>query len=91
MIFVTLANAIYLIFSSLLSFINIPLFPVEFTTNFDNFVNLFIENGMALLTFLLPVTLIRIGIPLVIVLIFAEQLYAFAMWVIRKIPLAGMS
>lgn len=91
MIIVGLANSIYLIFSTLLSFINIPDFPLEFTNNFDKFVSLFIDNGMALLTFLIPATLIKLGLPLVIVLIFAEQLYALVMWIIKKIPVLSMS
>lgn len=90
MIFVTLANALFKVFSTLLSFINIPGFPEELTSKFGAFCDLFINNGMSLLTFLIPAPIIRIGFPLIIVLIFSEQLYALVMWIVKKIPMLGM-
>lgn len=91
MIFVSLANALFVIFSTLLGFINIPAFPIEFSTNVNQYIDMFINNGMSLLTFFVPSQIIKIGLPLVIVLIFAEQLYALVIWIIKKIPLLGMS
>lgn len=79
------------IIQGLLSFINIPHIPDELMVHFDEYIDLIFGNASHLLTFIVPVGIIRYGIPLVLVIISIKYVYQFVMWIIKKIPMAGMS
>lgn len=79
------------ILQGLLSFINIPHIPDELMAHFDEYIDLIFGNASKLLTFIVPLGIIKYGIPLVLVIISVKYVYQFVMWIIKKIPMAGMS
>lgn len=67
----------------------LPDFPSELVAALNSFFDLIFDN-MSLLGFFLPLTTVKILIPLMLVVINFEHIYAFIMWVIRKIPVLGI-
>lgn len=68
------------------SWINIPSFPSELTTNINNFLDL-IFNNLTLLGFFIRPTTLQVAIPILIILLNFENLYKLTMWILRKIPM----
>lgn len=71
------------------SWINIPSFPSELTTNINNFLDLIFNNLTLLGFFIRPITL-QVAIPILIILLNFENLYKLTMWILRKIPMLGI-
>lgn len=67
----------------------LPDFPEELVTSVDEFFALIFDN-LSILGFFVPLSTIKILIPLVILVINFEDVYAFIMWLLRKIPFLGI-
>lgn len=67
----------------------LPEFPEELVTSVEEFFALIFDN-LSILGFLVPLSTIKILIPLVILVINFEDVYAFIMWLLRKIPFLGI-
>ena len=67
----------------------LPDFPEELVTSVEEFFALIFDN-LSILGFFVPLTTIKILIPLVILVINFEDVYAFIMWLLRKIPFLGI-
>lgn len=67
----------------------LPDFPEELVTSVEEFFSLIFDN-LSILGFFVPLSTIKILIPLVILIINFEDVYAFIMWLLRKIPFLGI-
>lgn len=67
----------------------LPDFPEELVTSVEEFFSLIFDN-LAILGFFVPLSTVKILIPLVILVINFEDVYAFIMWLLRKIPFLGI-
>lgn len=90
MIIKALMDMIAAILQGLLSFIQIPSFPEEWTAAVDSFMDLLFQN-VALVDLVIPWNVIKLGIPILIAIINMDKIYDAIMWILRKIPMLGMS
>lgn len=67
----------------------LPEFPEDLVTSMDSFFSLIFDN-LSLLGFFVRLDTVKILIPLVIVVMNFEDVYAFVMWLLRKIPFIGV-
>ena len=67
----------------------LPEFPEELVASVEAFFSLIFDN-LAVLGFFLPLPTVKILIPLVLLVINFEDVYAFIMWLLRKIPFLGI-
>ena len=67
----------------------LPDFPAELVTSVEEFFSLIFDN-LSILGFFIPLPTIKILIPLVLLVINFEDIYAFIMWLLRKIPFLGI-
>lgn len=67
----------------------LPEFPEELVASVEEFFSLIFDN-LAVLGFFLPLPTVKILIPLVLLVINFEDVYAFIMWLLRKIPFLGI-
>ena len=89
MLFVTLLDLLYLIFDTLLGWINVPAMPDDINSVYE-FINLAINNGASLVCFFFNVTVLKFCLTLVLAFHAFEFLYWVVMWFLKKIPMAGM-
>ena len=67
----------------------LPEFPSDLVDSMNSFFSLIFDN-LPLLGFFVRLDTVKILIPLVIVVINFEDIYAFVMWILRKIPFIGV-
>lgn len=90
MIFETVINAGLSVFSLLLSVFNLP--HIEDTLNIVlEFLDDYIFASFSFINIFVPLDFFVILLPFTVAIILAEDIYSFVMWIVRKIPLAGMS
>lgn len=75
---------------TLLSFIQIPPFPETWTAAVDQFFDLLFQN-VGLVNLAVPWNVVKLGIPILIAILNMDKIYDAVMWIIRKIPMLGMS
>lgn len=68
---------------------NIPTVPDNISNSVFNFINL-IFNNVGLLGIFLPLTLVKIIIPIWIAVEMFDKIYSLAFWIIRKIPILNI-
>lgn len=68
---------------------DIPGFPAALSTNIDLFLDLVFDNA-GLIGFFVPLTVVKILIPLVIIVINFEWIYNTLLWIVKKIPLLNI-
>lgn len=78
-------------FTALLNGINIPQIPDDILSNVTSTLDTIIERGSELIDLFLPYDIAKTLLLIVIVIEVAIHIYHFIMWVIRKIPMVGMS
>lgn len=74
-----------------LNFINIPDISSSDKQSLFDFVNTILDSANSLIDLFLPYTLSKALLLIVIAIELAVDVYKIVMWVIRKIPVAGMS
>ena len=67
----------------------LPDFPTNLISSMNSFFALIFDN-LSLLGFFVRLDTVKLLIPLVIVVINFEDVYAFVMWILRKIPFIGV-
>ncbi len=90
MIIKGLMDLIRTVLQALLSFIQIPNFPESWTSAVDAFMDLLFEN-VGMVGVIIPWPVIKLGIPILIAIINMDKIYDAIMWILRKIPMLGMS
>lgn len=91
MITETLMNAGLFLLDTLLNFLDLlPDMPQELVTVLDEFFELIFSNGWAIACFVVPMDYALVLLPLVILVVNFERVYHLIMWVLRKIPIAGI-
>lgn len=58
--------------------------------NAFSFIDNMLENARALINLFLPWDIVRFGLPIVIIVMNAEHIYHFIMWIARKIPMLNI-
>lgn len=91
MIIEGLMNLICKLITTLLSVINIPDISASDKQSLFDFVNTILDSANSLIDLFLPYTLSKALLLIVIAIELAVDVYKIVMWVIRKIPVAGMS
>lgn len=91
MIIEGLMNLICKLITTLLSVINIPDISSSDKQSLFDFVNTILDSANSLIDLFLPYTLSKALLLIVIAIELAVDVYKIVMWVIRKIPVAGMS
>lgn len=91
MIIEGLMNLICKLIMTLLSVINIPDISASDKQSLFDFVDTILTSANSLIDLFLPYTLAKTMLLIIIVIELAVDVYKIVMWVIRKIPVAGMS
>ena len=85
-----LFNGVISLINGILNLLDVlPEFPADLITSMDGFFSLIFDN-LSLLGFFVRLDTVKILVPLVIVVINFEDIYAFIMWILRKIPFIGV-
>lgn len=91
MIIESICNLFIKFFTSLLKFVNIPQIPQDVLQQVNETIDTIITRGSELIELVMPYTIARTLLLVVIAIELAIHIYHFVMWVIRKIPMVGMS
>lgn len=78
-------------FTRLLKFINIPQIPEDVLAQVNSTIDTIIERGSELLDLFIPFNIAKVLLLIVLAIEAGVEIYHFVMWVIRKIPMAGIS
>lgn len=89
MIIELLLQLIYVVLSNAFSLINVPGMPDEYSNMLSEFIEI-LDTGASFFSLVFPVNITPFFV-IVIVLVSVEKIVPFVVWIIRKIPLAGMS
>ncbi len=88
MILVWFMDLFYFVFDTLLGWINLPLF--EDINAVNDVINLMVSNGAGLVKFFFNPFVFKVILTMFIALEAVDTLYWFIMWILKKIPMAGM-
>lgn len=91
MIIESICNLFIKFFTGLLKFINIPQIPADVLSQVNSTIDTIIERGAELLDLFIPFNIAKVLLLIVLSIEAGVEIYHFVMWVIRKIPMAGMS
>lgn len=91
MIIESLLNAILSLFNSVFSVINIPSMPDGMENTVIEFLGQTLGYAGSLISLFLPWSQVKIFFPILIVILSSEEIYKLVMWVLRKIPMLGIS
>lgn len=91
MIIETLLNAIFSIFEKVFSVINIPGMPDGMSDQVVGFFNDVLNYAGSLISLFVPWLQVKIFFPILIVILSSDEVYKLVMWVLRKIPMLGIS
>ena len=96
MVIESIINLLKKVIFALFSWLNIPSLSEinpEAATNVESafaFIDSMLENARALINLFLPWDIVRFGLPIVIIVMNAEHIYHFIMWIARKIPMLNI-
>lgn len=68
---------------------DIPPIPVELSNVVNNFFDLLFDNA-GLVSFFVPINVVKVALPIAIVIIEFEHIYSLILWVIKKIPMLSL-
>lgn len=92
MILEGILNALKKVIFALFSWIDLPNMS-DYGTGFDDAFALIgdmLESSQGIINLFLPWSIVKFGLPIVIVVMNFEHIYSFVMWVIKKIPMLGV-
>lgn len=88
MILESILTAFSSLFKLLFNWLNIPSLD---DYNVDlSLIDTFLNSGKSLINMFLPWDIVRFGLPILIIVLNAEYIYHFVMWILRKIPMLGI-
>lgn len=90
MIIKSLLNLLYNVFSSLTSAISIPSMPADIESYFNYFLS-YINLGLQILANYTPLKYLLTLFGIVVAIEVGTAIYHFVMWVLKKIPMLGIS
>lgn len=90
MIIEALLNVLYNVFSALTSAISIPALPDDVSTYFSTALS-YLKTGIQILSAFTPLSYLLTLFGIVVALEVGLKLYHFVMWVLKKIPMLGIS
>lgn len=91
MIIETICDMFIKFFTGLLNFVNIPQIPDDVLSQVNTTINTIIERGSELLDLFIPYDFAKALLIVVISIEAGVEIYHFIIWVMRKIPMAGIS
>lgn len=91
MIIETLLNAIFSIFEKVFSVINIPGMPDGMSEQVVGFFSDTLNYAGSLISLFVPWSQVKVFFPILIVILASEEVYKLVMWVLKKIPMLGIS
>jgi hypothetical protein len=91
MIIETLLNTIFSIFEKVFSVINIPGMPDGMSEQVVNFFSDTLNYAGSLISLFVPWSQVKVFFPILIVILSSEEIYKLVMWVLKKIPMLGIS
>lgn len=91
MIIETLLNAIFSIFEKVFSVINIPGMPDGMSEQVVSFFSDALNYAGSLISLFIPWSQVKVFFPILIVILSSEEIYKLVMWVLKKIPMLGIS
>ena len=91
MIVESLLNAIFSLFESVFSVINIPGMPDGMSEQVVSFFSDTLNYAGSLISLFIPWSQVKVFFPILIVILSSEEIYHLVMWVLRKIPMLGIS
>lgn len=91
MIIETLLNAIFSIFEKVFSVINIPGMPDGMSEQVVSFFTDTLNYAGSLISLFVPWSQVKVFFPILIVILSSEEIYKLVMWVLKKIPMLGIS
>ena len=90
MIIIGLLKALSGILISILSLLpTFPQLPESILNGLNSFLDL-IFNNVGLLGLFIPISTIKVVIPLILVIVNFDKIYKLVMWVLKKIPVFGV-
>ena len=90
MIIENLLTFLFSVFSKLTSGINIPPLPDDIMFYFDK-VSEYFDSGLSILAVFTPLDYLLILLGIVVAVDVAIGIYHVVMWILKKIPMAGIS
>lgn len=90
MIIEGLLNVLYNVFSALTSAISIPAMPADISTYLSTFTS-YLKVGLQILAVYTPLSYLLTLFGIVVGIELGLKIYHFVMWVIKKIPMLGVS
>lgn len=91
MIIETLLNVIFSIFEKVFSVINIPGMPDGMSEQVVSFFSDTLNYAGSLISLFVPWSQVKVFFPILIVILSSEEIYKLVMWVLKKIPMLGIS
>ena len=90
MIILGLLQALSGILISILSLLpTLPQLPDSILIGLNSFLDI-IFNNVGLLGLFIPISTIKVVVPLIIVIVNFDKIYKLVMWVLKKIPVFGV-
>lgn len=91
MIVESLLNSIYTVLNAVFSVINIPGMPDGMPDQVVGFVSDTLGYVGSLVSLFVPWSQVKVFFPILIVILASEEIYKLVMWVLKKIPMLGIS
>lgn len=91
MILQWLCDLLYNVWNAIFGWINIPSFEDGTVESVNDYVSYIIEMGASIMNFFIPIQTFSVLIGIVVAIIAFKYLYFLIMWIVKKIPMAGMS
>lgn len=85
------AEMFFKVITGLLGWINLPHLNSSVNDGLNDYLNVIFGDGIALFNFFVPQNIYKICIPIVLVITAFKYGYFFVMWILKKIPVAGVS
>lgn len=83
-------DLLYRIWGSLFDWINIPKFDETLLSDIDYYINLILVSGRGLVNFFIPTKVFDTLLIILLAIITIKYTYFVVLWIIKKIPVAGM-
>lgn len=91
MIIESLLNAIFSVFETVFSVVNIPSMPDGMSDSIIGMISDLLNYSSCLISLFIPWAQVRVFFPILVVILSSEEIYKLVMWVLRKIPMLGIS
>lgn len=84
------AEMFFKVITSLLNWVNLPNLDSNIVDTLNVYILGFLEAGVSMIQFFIPSNIYKICIPIVLFITAFKYGYFFVMWILKKIPMAGV-